>query len=142
MISDHDKQPFMTPAWPHKWFGTWREQDPRFADFPSVYDWVQPGVQIGERELEYLANAPVLAATSWMALPCVICGYGEGSLCSRTDGTWHWMDDLPHYIREHSLALPEELLAHMRAVDFRLPTFTTEELMAIVRKLERPPVRS
>jgi hypothetical protein len=130
----------MTAPWPYKWFGYWREQGPEYRDCPSVHDFVQPGVQIGERELEYLARAPVVAATSWMARPCVICGYGKGSLCLRTDGTWNWTDDLCHYITEHSLALPEELLAHMRDVEFRLPTYTGAELMALMTKLEQPPI--
>jgi hypothetical protein len=44
---------------------------------------------------------------------CRLCGKVNGS-AELTDGAYLWPEGLAHYIREHSVKLPNEVLAHVR----------------------------
>jgi hypothetical protein len=44
---------------------------------------------------------------------CRLCGRVNGS-AEFTDGVFLWPEGLAHYIREHSVRLPDEVLAHIR----------------------------
>jgi len=44
---------------------------------------------------------------------CRLCGKMSGS-AEFTDGTYLWPEGLAHYVREHSVKLPAEVLAHVR----------------------------
>lgn len=43
------------------------------------------------------------------------------SVLFRTDGVWAWTSHVEHYVEVHDLSLPAELLAHIRASDYRPP---------------------
>ncbi len=38
-----------------------------------------------------------------------------------TDGVWAWPQGLSHYVGSHDVVLPDEVLAHFRHNDFRIP---------------------
>jgi hypothetical protein len=44
---------------------------------------------------------------------CRLCGMVNGS-AEFTDGVYLWPEGLAHYVREHSVKLPDEVLAHVR----------------------------
>ncbi len=44
---------------------------------------------------------------------CRLCGEVNGS-AEFTDGVYLWPEGLAHYVREHSVKLPDEVLAHVR----------------------------
>ncbi len=128
----------MTLPWPHKWFGFWRERGRSFERCPSVHAFVDASWEPAEPVLHYLTTAAVISATSWLAQPCVLCGFGTGSPCTRTDGEWYWCDDLAHYASAHHVRIPDELLASMRKRDFTPPTFTVAQILEIAKRLDRP----
>lgn len=103
-------------------FGFWREYGPDYRESPSVRDfivsgWTEPA---RERVVAYLTAAPVVACTS--GFRCAVCGNViAATVCYRTDGVWNWLDDLPHYITEHDVRPPDEMLEHMARVGFAPP---------------------
>lgn len=44
---------------------------------------------------------------------CRLCGKVNGS-AEATDGVYLWPEGLAHYVRDHSVKLPDEVLAHVR----------------------------
>jgi hypothetical protein len=90
----------------------WSVEQP---EWPSPQDWVDPDWDPAERELvaHYLAGgqrAPYVAAGPSF---CRICQQANGNL-ELTDGTYLWPEGLAHYVAEHSVRLPDEIirLAH------------------------------
>lgn len=65
----------------------------------------------------YLGSAAVLDTLD-AKQTCVICG-AEGGRRERTDGVWRWPETLAHYAAQHSVKLPDELVAHMEREEFR-----------------------
>jgi hypothetical protein len=109
----------MTPAtdWNNRWFGVWRETGATYSACPSVQDFMDSAA-LAEfdkgRLVRYLETAHVVASTSRLAFPCVLCGARHGgSLSYRTDGEWLWPDDLGHYVSEHNVAPPRAMLEHV-----------------------------
>lgn len=45
--------------------------------------------------------------------PCRFCGIDNGAI-EYTDGTYVWPEGLAHYIHEHAVRLPDELVRHAR----------------------------
>ncbi|WP_028708117.1 hypothetical protein [Propionicicella superfundia] len=45
--------------------------------------------------------------------PCRICGRDNGA-AEYTDGTYVWPEGLAHYIYDHAVRLPEDLVRHAR----------------------------
>lgn len=141
-------------SWDHKWFGWWREsgeyegpyEDGYFnnANGPSIRDFVQKG-RYEEMEkkkiITYLETAYACMATSRMAVPCAFTGQTfRGSLCVRTDGVWYWQDDLPYYMSEHHVCVPERMLANIRGNGYmppkvtRVPRATLDRLLVGTKK--------
>lgn len=61
---------------------------------------------------------------------CRFCDAHNGS-AELTDGTYCWPEGLGHYVREHSVRLPDEFLRHVEAAADsvrRLPTPTFDKL--------------
>ncbi len=48
-----------------------------------------------------------------------------------SDGVWRWHSDLAYYVENYRVALPEEFLIHMRAVQYQIDT------EAVERELEK-----
>lgn len=44
-----------------------------------------------------------------------------------TDGAWLWRQDFPHYLETHHVSLPEAFTAHVRSLDYRMPTITVAQ---------------
>ena len=43
-----------------------------------------------------------------------------------TDGEWVWPSQLAYYVRTYSTAPPQELLDHIRRLDYTIPTVASE----------------
>jgi hypothetical protein len=90
--------------------GYWRsKQEPHWPD-PVVM--IDDTMSAKTRDLvaHYLRAGQ---ATSWIAAgysSCRICGKPNGTR-ERTDGTFLWPDGLAHYVAEHSVRLPDELIS-------------------------------
>ena len=133
----------------------WAREESRSIRIARVFDGVDPitgpmfhpdhpliedSVEI-DRLAGYLEGAlPVLTTSSLMAdvldpeRPEVV------PLTFRTDGEWIWTDTVSYYLRNHSLAPDEELLAHIRASGSGtlFPTITEVALHRVMSFLQRP----
>lgn len=49
-----------------------------------------------------------------------------------TDGTWAWPQDLGYYVETYHARLPDEVIAHMRENDWRVP----DEMSLAMSELE------
>lgn len=45
-----------------------------------------------------------------------------------TDGEWHWPLDAAHYVERHNVAVPSDLLDHMRQLGFKPPALSRDQL--------------
>ncbi len=108
--------------WNHRWFGFWKEDGPAYAACPSIHDHRFPDVVARydtSRIRRYLTQSFALTATSRNGRPCPVTGRKRfGSLGIMTDGAWLWRDDLPDFIEEFQVALPDQFLLAMAARDF------------------------
>jgi hypothetical protein len=74
----------------------------------------------------YLGSAAVLDTLDAKQI-CVICG-ADGGRRERTDGVWRWPETLAHYVAQHGVKLPDELVTHMAREDFRPPDVDVKAL--------------
>ena len=92
--------------------GYW--EGPHAEGWPTAQNFVDPAQDRGDVRVicGYLEDGAV--ARKYRGLSkCRFCGEFVGSL-ERTDGVYIWPDGLAHYVREHSVRLPDEFLAHAR----------------------------
>ena len=128
--------------WNQTWFGVWRETGDAYRKCPSIKEFVSPAVS--ERYdkhciAHYLSSAKIVAATSRIGFPCVVCGTSfTGSISYRTDGRWLWLDDLSHYVQEHNVAIPTAMLETIQRHDYEPPDVTDNQVDA----LEWPPIEA
>lgn len=126
--------------WNHKWFGMWQEYGPAWANCPSARSFVFPEVVADYDKIRlrhYLTTAQEIASTSRSSLPCPFTGDRiPGSLTFRTDGEWHWPDDLPDYIERFDVAIPTAWLRAIEARNYVPPRPIEQDA---IEKLERPP---
>jgi hypothetical protein len=104
--------------------GYWRNE--RHPELPDPRDFVDESWDPTERQdvADYLRNGFV----PWVAMgfsPCRICGSPNGSV-EYTDWTYIWPQGLSHYVSEHSVRLPREVVEHIRS---RLDEFESPELV-------------
>lgn len=80
-----------------------------------------------ERVPRYLESGCVSAMYLGFAT-CRCCARTRGEMGSSdlTDGEWVWPQGLAHYVRVHSLPLPDEFLDAMRQHDFRIPRLPSD----------------
>ncbi len=71
------------------------------------------------RIAEYLKGAAVIDEADELA-ECQLCGESCGYR-ERTDGVWRWPEGLAHYVQQHGVKLPAELVKHMAQHDFSPP---------------------
>ncbi len=57
----------------------------------------------------------------------------------RTDGTWIWTDTTTYYLQQHDLAPDQELLAHIRTADYRIPSIDGVAIHRAMAVLQEPP---
>lgn len=118
--------------WNKRWFGVWRESGPAYGACPTVKDFVDPAALAAydrERVVRYFETAHVVASTSRLQFPCVVCGARHGGTLSyRTDGEWLWPDDLGHYVGEHGVAPPRAMLEHIAANGYLPPAVSQNQV--------------
>ena len=90
--------------------GYWRsEQHPEFPDPQSLVDatWDDD-----ERHMlwAYLSSGTMVVSCMGLS-PCRLCGADNGAL-EYTDGVYQWPEGLAHYVGEHGVRLPSEVVAH------------------------------
>ena len=92
--------------------GYWRnEQHP---ELPDPHDFVD--LLWDEEERAAVASYLDHGFIPWTGMgfsPCRICGKPNGSL-ERTDWTYLWPEGLGHYVTEHAVRLPGEVVEHIR----------------------------
>jgi len=87
----------------------WSEREPYW---PRPQSFVDPNWDEQERQtvLAYLESGTINRAYMGFS-PCRFCGANNGAL-EFTDGVYAWPEGLAHYIQEHALRLPAEVVAH------------------------------
>ncbi|MET7402960.1 hypothetical protein ABZS66_56715 [Dactylosporangium sp. NPDC005572] len=81
-------------------------------DLPDVCDFVDPGADPGEQRAvaAYLRSGTAYVVAAGYSV-CRLCGRGNGS-AELTDGThFLWPSGLAHYVEEHAVRLPAEVVA-------------------------------
>ena len=58
---------------------------------------------------------------------CGVTSPEMGSQCL-TDGMWAWPEGLSHYIRDHHVRLPNEVVDHMRSSNWSIAPFAPRQL--------------
>lgn len=72
-----------------------------------MLDWLRAGCVV----LELDGGSCDALAAEQAALP--------GARVIRSDGAWAWVSDVEYYLEQYDLLLPEELLAHIRALGYQ-----------------------
>jgi hypothetical protein len=92
--------------------GYWRPDGDATSAYPHPSDWVDCGWDRDERSIVggYLASGTLFRAYMGLS-PCRICGRPNGA-AEYTDGTYVWPEGLAHYVDEHAVRLPAEVVAH------------------------------
>lgn len=90
--------------------GYWRSEADESLPNPADYiDWEWDEDERG-RVAWYFSHGTLLRAYMGLS-PCRICGVPNGSL-ELTDGDLVWPEGLAHYIEEHAVRLPAEVVDH------------------------------
>ncbi|MEU3272208.1 TNT domain-containing protein [Saccharomonospora sp. NPDC006951] len=71
------------------------------------------------RILNYLYRAPVVAGRPGMLPDIFVQGPANVPDAVHTDGTWIWPAAVPHYLRKYGVPPEADLLAHIRACEYR-----------------------
>ncbi len=94
--------------------GYWRAEGDTSSPYPDPRDWVDPDWDADERDATWFYFASGTLFRTFMGYsPCRICGQNNGAV-EYTDGTYVWPEGLAHYIYDHALRLPDEVVAHAR----------------------------
>lgn len=86
-------------------------------DWPDPAEFVDLDMDDDEREdvADHLARGFV--ARSYMGFStCRLCGDPRNGALELSDGTYIWPEGLAHYVREHSVRLPDEFVRHVMSV--------------------------
>lgn len=96
-----------------KLIGYWRsEQHP---ECPDPHDLIDDQWDEDERHVVWWYLSSGTTAGAYMGLsPCRLCGKPNGAL-EYTDGVYQWPEGLAHYVADHSVRLPTEIVAHALA---------------------------
>lgn len=94
--------------------GYWRAEGDPSSSLPDPRDWIDDDWDEDERHATWFYFATGTLYRTFMALsPCRICGEPNGAV-EYTDGVYVWPEGLAHYILDHGLRLPHELVQHAR----------------------------
>jgi hypothetical protein len=91
--------------------GFWR--DGIEGDWPDPHDFVDAAWDARARDL--VAGYLEQGFIRWVAAgfsECRLCGRANGS-AEFTDGVYLWPEGLAHYVRDHSVRLPDEVVAYI-----------------------------
>lgn len=106
--------------------GLWvSEQQP---DLPDPQALVDSSWNPDEREdvASYLSQGTV--ARGYMGFStCRICGFSRNGNLEFTDGVFLWPQGLAHYVSEHSVRLPPDIVNHARARLQEIESATVDE---------------
>ena len=94
---------------PLRLIGYWRsDQDPQW---PDPAEWIDASWDPRERNIvgQYLREGAIPWAGAGFS-PCRICGKPNGSF-ERTDFVLLWPEGLAHYVLDHNVRLPQEVVA-------------------------------
>jgi len=96
-----------------RWIGLWHSDE--HPGLPHPETWVDPAWGGWEkREVEYYLSSGSLGR-AWMGYSeCRLCGQENGA-GEFTDGWYVWPEGLVHYVKAHSVKLPDEFLTHALA---------------------------
>ncbi|WP_051551238.1 hypothetical protein [Nocardioides sp. URHA0020] len=90
--------------------GYWRNE--RNPEFPDPHSLIDATWDDDERQTVWAYLTSGTMAVSYMGLsPCRFCGEDNGAL-EYTDGVYQWPEGLAHYVSEHNVRLPSEVVAH------------------------------
>lgn len=107
--------------------GYWRAEGDWTSEYPDPRDWIDPDWDEQERDATWFYFASGTLFRTFMGFsPCRICGENNGAV-EYTDGTYVWPEGLAHYIYEHAVRLPDELVTHAR---LRLDTVEGREAVS------------
>ena len=104
-------------------FGYWR--GPRAmayasggdSDLPDPRDYIDESWDptLREQIVERLSLGAAYAR--WMGYSsCRICGCLNGTKCFTLDGTWVWPEGFSHYVEEHGVRPPQEMVDHLLGI--------------------------
>ena len=84
-------------------------------DLPDPRALMDSGWDADEREdvASYLSYGTVARAYMGFST-CRVCGFSRNGNLEFTDGVFLWPQGLAHYVREHSVRLPAEIVDHAR----------------------------
>ena len=114
--------------------GFFRELGHGEPDGPSLRDAVSDSPpQDREHIAGYLRSGNVFAVTGGMGVDDVLDRERThvAELMTLTDGEWVWPSDLVHYFEEYNVALPEDFVDHMRALNWTPPALSHDGLVAL-----------
>jgi hypothetical protein len=92
--------------------GYWRsDQDPSWPDPAELVD---TNWDPTERDVvaSYLQTGTVVV-TSMGYSPCRLCGKRDNGSVELTDGVYVWPNGLAHYVAQHSVRLPRQVVDHI-----------------------------
>lgn len=105
--------------------GYWRPEHDASSELPDPRDWIDPDWDPEQRDATWFYFAAGTLYRTYMGYsPCRICGEDNGAL-EYTDGTYVWPEGLAHYIYDHEVRLPDEVVKHART---RLDEFESRKL--------------
>jgi len=92
--------------------GYWRADGDFTSDYPDPHDWIDTEWDEDERHATWFYFATGTLFRTYMGYsPCRICGINNGAV-EYTDGTYVWPEGLAHYILDHAVRLPNQLVRH------------------------------
>ena len=83
-------------------------------ELPAPQELVGPDARL-DMVADYLDSGVVFARYRGFSWCRFACGESRMGSCDLTDGVWLWPEDLSHYLRIHSVRLPEVFMAHALA---------------------------
>ncbi|MDQ0405613.1 hypothetical protein ABVB69_08660 [Streptomyces sp. NPDC000349] len=104
----------------------------------SIHELVRPA---GEADEEAIVNYLVNGADifSEMGAELDVLSPDEfpiaGGASLKTDGTWVWRLDLPHYVDAYHVALPDDFLQTIRSREYVVPQLEEDTLFAILEEV-------
>ncbi|WP_405063754.1 hypothetical protein OG474_19470 [Kribbella sp. NBC_01505] len=95
---------------PRRLIGYWRNDE--HPEYPDPADWVDDSWDADERHMvwAYLSSGTMVVAYMGLS-PCRICGKNNGAL-EFADDVYQWPEGLAHYVYDHAIRLPEEVVRH------------------------------
>jgi hypothetical protein len=102
--------------------GYWRTADRTDLPDPRRLAGESNPAAVCDRICRYLREGQVFMAYFGFSSCRFECGvsFGEMGTCDLTDGVWVWPEGLHHYVRHHTLRLPEEFVETMRESGWRV----------------------